>query len=774
MLRRNPNSEAFPQYEAFETEGGEHDLIDLDRVAGIIRRQWKVVLAATVAGMALAFVYLWFSTPLYKASNQVLLDQSQAGMTTSVTGITDSSQADAAVMSQVELFGSMSVAGAAVDSLHLTDDPAFMASGKTLKSQLMGLVKPLLAPFQKLKHSSAGGGASAGPAYDMPAQTPRDIAIGILQGNTEVSRVRGTYLLEVDYTDPDPVRATKIANALAAGYLSDQLNSKYQATRSASEWLEQRIAELSKESVAADEAVQNFRASNNLLTANGQLLTDQQVTQLNSSLVAAQNATAAAKAKLDQINSILASNDPNALVTAALDSPLINQLRQHYLETAKRESDFSTLVGDQHTQTLRLKAEMDEYQRQIREELSRIAEGDQSDYQVAQAHEQSARDALTAATQSNPGSNAVLAKLNELQLQADSVKGLYQAFLQNYQAATQRSSFPIAGARVVTPATVPSTPSSPVGWLVIGALSFLGGIVGVGVGGLREYRDRFVRTVDHLRNDVGLEFLGLVPLLGGKDLPKVPRGGAPLGPRQVLDSTGTILNYAVEHRRGQFAETLRSAKVAADLALADGGSKVLGWVSLLPDEGKTTLCYNMASLTALGGRTLVIDADLRRPTLSKSVAPHAKAGLVEVLLRRVTLADAVVSDPATGLHVLPICLGTAGLNTSDVLGSAAFAAVLEEARRNYEYVILDLPPIGAVVDARAVSPQVDAFVLVVQWGTTSRQFLQSTLNAEPRIADKVIGTVLNKADLKKLQLYRTPGSSEAYMAEYSAYFQDDA
>jgi succinoglycan biosynthesis transport protein ExoP len=520
--------------------------------------------------------------------------------------------------------------------------------------------------------------------------------------------------------------------------------------------------------------VQNFRAANNLLTANGQLLTDQQVTELSSSLVAAQNATAAAKAKLDQINTILASNDPNALVTAALDSPLINALRQHYLDSAKREADISSLVGDQHIQTVRLKAEMDEYQGQIRQELSRIAAGDQSDYQVALAHELSARQSLTQATQSNPGSNAILAKLNELQLQSDSVKGLYQAFLQNYQAATQRSSFPIAGARVVTPATVPTSPSSPVGWLVIGALGFVGGIAGIGVGGLREFRDRFVRTVDHLRGEVGLEFLGLVPLLSGKDRPRAPRG-APLGPHQVLDGTGTMLNYAVEHRRGQFTETLRSTKVAADLALADLSSKVLGWVSLLPDEGKTTLCYNMASLTAsTGTRTLVIDADLRRPTLSKTVAPHCKAGLLEVVLKRVALSEAIIADPATGLDVLPICLATAGLNTSDLLGSAAFAAVLEEARGSYEYVILDLPPIGAVVDARAVSPQVDAFVLVVQWGTTSRQFLQATLNAEPRIADKCIGTILNKADLKKLQLYRTPGSSEAYMAEYSAYFQDSA
>jgi len=411
MLRRNPNSEAFSQYEAVEVDAGEHDLIDLDRVAGIMRRQWKVVLAATIVGMALGVTYLWFATPLYQAANQILIDQSDAGMTTQVTGITDSSQADAEIMSQVELLGSEGVAGNAVDALNLTADPAFMASGKTLKGQIQGLFKALLAPLQKLKHSTASTGGTAGMA-PVPAQTPRDVAINILQGNTNVTRVKGTYLLEVDYNDPDPVRATKIANALAAGYLADQLNSKYLATRSASDWLQQRMEELSKESVAADEAVQKFRSDNNLQTANGQLLTDQQVSQLNTSLVAAQNATAQAKAKLDQITSILAANDPNALVTAALDSPLINTLRQHYLETAKRESDFSSLVGNQHTQTLRLKAEMDEYQSQIREELQRIGEGDQSDYQVALAHEQSARQALTQATQSNPSSNALLAKLN--------------------------------------------------------------------------------------------------------------------------------------------------------------------------------------------------------------------------------------------------------------------------------------------------------------------------------------------------------------------------
>jgi len=196
-------------------------------------------------------------------------------------------------------------------------------------------------------------------------------------------------------------------------------------------------------------------------------------------------------------------------------------------------------------------------------------------------------------------------------------------------------------------------------------------------------------------------------------------------------------------------------------------------VSLLPEEGKTTLSYNFASLVASSGaRTLIIDADLRRPTLSRFTAPHCKTGLIEAVLRKVALQDAIFIDPATGLNVLPISVSTVALNSSDLLSSAAFAALLEEARRRYEYVVLDLPPVAAVVDARAVSPQVDAFVLVVQWGSTSRQFLQSTLSAEPRIAEKCVGTILNKADIKKLQLYRTPGSSESYLAEYSAYFRD--
>lgn len=760
MLRRNPAG--LSQGEWAEAETPEQDLIDIDRIAGIVRRQWKPVVAATLAGTALGIVYLFFATPLYSASSDILLDQTpDAGLTPQVAGTTNDMEADAAVMSQVQLLGSYNVAAAAVDTLHLDQNAEFLKSPTGIRSRIGGFLKALLKPFRGRPPGSEAGKDTSNPA--------RDKAIGIVEANTSVERVGGTYLIEVTYQSPDPAMAAEIANALAQGYLTDQLNSRYQATRTASDWLQQRIQQLSHESVQADEAVQNFRAAHNLQTANGQLITDQQIAQLNSDLVSAQNSTAKAKAKLDQINAILASNDPNALVTAALDSPLINDLRQHYLEAAKREADFEAMVGADHAQVQRLKGEMAEYQNQIRQELQRIAAGYESDYKIAQAHEKSAQQALDKATKATPASNAVLAKLNELQIKADSVKGLYQAFLQNYQAAAQRMSLPLTGARVVTPARTPTSPSAPVGWLIVAATTFLGGMAGVGFAGLREFRDRFVRTVDHLRQGAGLAYLGTVPLIEGE-----PSGKAQTAaPGTGLALDGTLLGHAVARPGSQFAETLRSTRVAVDLALAERASRVIGMVSLLPEEGKTTLSANFAGLIAASGaRTLLVDTDFRRPMLSRTIAPQCRSGLLEVLLKSSPLEAAVLREAGTGLEVLPISPSTAAFSSADLLGSAGFAALMEEARRRYDYVILDLPPIAAVVDARAASPEVDAFVLVVKWGKTARQFLQQTLDAEPRIAEKCVGAILNQADLKKMQLYSRPGSTESYLAEYSTYYRE--
>ncbi|HHY50596.1 MAG TPA: AAA family ATPase [Alphaproteobacteria bacterium] len=602
----------------------------------------------------------------------------------------------------------------------------------------------------------------------------RGRAIGLVMQGASVSRVDRSFILAVSFTGEDRELAAAIANALADGYIADQLDAKYEATRLAAEWLEHRIEQLRQESLTADLAVQNFRAENNLVAVDGQLVSEQQVAAINAELVKASSDTASAKARLDQINEIIASGSPDALVADALDSSVINQLRTKYLEAARREANVVKAVGADHEQAVRLRAELQNYQDQIAQELKRIAESYESEYQVAKAREDALRASLGSAANVNATNNTTLAKLRELEMEADSVRNLYQNFLTSYQNSAERASFPLVEARVVTRANPPSRPAWPLSWLVLAAGTFLGTLAGGGLAGVREFRDRFVRTGEQLRTSIGVEFLGLVPLLHGRPsghlrVAHAARDGSV--PHRFAVEGGSVMSYAADHPLSQFAETLRSAKVGADLALADQQTRIIGMASILPEEGKSTCALNFGMLLAsAGARTLLIDCDIRNPSLSNALAADAQNGLIEAIITGGDLVHFVQSEVNSGLDFLPVGAAARTAQTVDVLSSPGFDGLLGRAGAGYDYVILDLPPIGAVVDARAISSRVNAFVLIVQWGRVPRQLVRTTLRSEPRIAAKCIGAILNKVNLTRHRLYSDAGTAEAHQASYRGYY----
>jgi succinoglycan biosynthesis transport protein ExoP len=655
------------------------------------------------------------------------------------------------------------IAAAAVDKLGLANNEEFLRSGRSGVSRLFDTI--------------AGAVGMAPESLPRSPEGRRGRAIGLVASNISVSRVGRTFILALNFTAENREIAATVANALADAFIADQLDAKYEAARLATEWLERRLGELRAESLRADQAVQTYRAENNLVAVDGQLVSEQQVTAINAELIKASSVTAGAKAKLDRIELILLNGNTDAVVSDALDSSLINQLRTKYLETARRKDNVEKAVGPNHVQAVRLSEELEGYQRQITEELRRIAEGYRSEYEVAKASEDALRQSLGAATDVNANANSTLVKLRELEMEASTVSNLYQNFLQSYQASAQRASFPIVEARVVSPATPPGRPSWPLPLLVLAAGGFLGMLAGVGLAGIKEFRDRFVRTGEELRSSIGLEFLGLVPMISSNvpTLPATPmllsRNGTAVQGFSI--PRGSVLGYVAEHSRSQFAETLRSARVGADLALSDLRSKVLGIASILPGEGKSTVAFNFGMLLAhSGARTLIIDADLRHPTLSMALAKHASIGLIEAVISGSDLAPFIQTEVHAGLDLLPVGSVTQAAQTADVLASPGFESLLARARAQYDYIVLDLPPIGPVADARAISARVDAFVLVVQWGRVPRQLVRTTLQAEPHIADKCLGAILNKVNLDRHRLYSEPGSAEAHQSSYAAYYSE--
>jgi succinoglycan biosynthesis transport protein ExoP len=182
---------------------------------------------------------------------------------------------------------------------------------------------------------------------------------------------------------------------------------------------------------------------------------------------------------------------------------------------------------------------------------------------------------------------------------------------------------------------------------------------------------------------------------------------------------------------------------------------------------------NLAALIAQQGATvLLIDADMRKPGLTQSVAPRAKAGLVEALLDNRPVQELYITEPESKLTILPAGGNRRVTHTSELLSSASMKKLLRTAEKNFDYVIIDLPPIGVVVDARAIAPMLEAFVLVIEWGRTIRKAVRTTISTERGIREKLLGVILNKVDANKLRKYEGYGSVEYYTGKYAGYYRD--
>lgn len=754
-----------PSRQSWDDESNREELVDFEKLLAIVRRQWRIVAIAVFFAVIVGIAYVVTAVPLYTATASLLIDRGNNGLVNKLAMDDLATDDEASILSQVEVLKSDTIAIAVVDNLKLADNPLFMAQSTSVVSTVRGILSSALNVTKWVVSNDVDTNLN---------EKQRRAALEQVLDNMAISRVGRSYVLSVSYTSPSPALSAQIANAIAEAYIVDKLNSKYDATRRASDWLQARIDELKQKALETDLAVQKFRADNGLLNigTNGQLITDQQLSELNSALIVAQAETAKARAKYDRIQQIVQNGQSDAIVIDVLDSSISNQLRQKYLAASKLEAEISSRLGQNHVRAVQLRSEMAEYRRLMFEELNRIAESYKSEYDVAQSREKELVANVNQAKNESATAGETGVQLRELERSAETYKNLYQTFLQRYQEAIQQQSFPITEARVITRSKTPDKPSYPRKPLVVALFAIFGGAAGAGIGSFREFRDRFFRTGEQVRDELQKEFLGLAPLIKSSDVKEI-NTNSEAHPR-ALRRINSISQYVVEHPLSAFAETLRSAKIAIDLDGKEKGAKVIGIVSTLPGEGKSTISMNFAELLAMqGARTLLIDCDLRNPGATRALARHADVGLLEALTEGRSMKDLLLLSDKTKLAFLPAVVKRRIPHSSELLSSRAMDSLLEAARSSFDYVVLDLPPIAPVVDARAVAPLVDDFIHVIEWGKTSRKVVRSTLHTDAEISAKCAGVILNKVDNDKMKLYRVYGSSEYYHSRYTSYYRED-
>ncbi len=724
---------------------------------GFLRRRYPIILAATALTLALAGLYIAFTSPKYTGRAVLLIDTHKTQVfepQQSPLGDLpiDSSTAD----TQIEVLKSENIGLSVIRDLHLDSDPEFISPSPGLIGWITDLATRLIP---------SGGGAPGGPQPSADFRRIRT-ALWVLESRLSVRRTGLTYAIEIDFQSLNPDRAAQVANAVADAYVAETLNAKYDSTRRAADWLQGRLNELREQASNAERAAVDYRAKHNIVDtgAGGQLLNQQQITELNNSLVAARSNTAEAKARLDRVEQILSNHDNDlasadtATVTDSLHDEVITKLRQQYLDLGAKQADWARRYGAQHQAVVNVRNQMQELRNAIYDELQRIAETYKSEYEIAKAREESVQKSLDDLVSNSHVMNEAQVTLHNLESSAATYRSLYDNFLQHYTESVQQQSFPVTDARLITQATRPLQKSSPKPLLVLGMATMAGLIFGAGAGMLREISDCAVRTTLQVENRLQTECIGVLPLSrGAADRARwVRQPEDPAGARIILGDATLLTNAADSAYSSRFAETIRALKVAVDLRREERASKVIAVTSSLPNEGKSTVAMALAQTMALsGGRAVLVDCDLRNSSLSRRLAPTAACGVLDAAFGRVAVADAVWTETTSNLSFLPAAAPSHLPDSSDFLGCEETRKLFDQLRETYDYIIVDLSPLAPIVDARVATRFVDTFILVVEWGRTGVEVVEHALGRARDVHANLLGVVLNKVDMKAFARYET-------------------
>jgi len=741
-----------------------------------VRRQYLVLSVTVAMAIAMGFLYLLTTPPSYTATATMVIDR-KVQLFQQQSMFNDMPFDTGAVETQVEMLKSETIALAVIKQLHLTEDPEFTSPGAGLIGTLLSSVMGLFASNE--------------PSSEF---TLSRAAVSTFESRLSVRRVGLTYIIMIGFRSFSPDRAAQIANAVADAYIDDQLEAKYQAARRAGSWLQDRLRELREQASTAERLVVAFKNKNDMVDAGGRTINEQQLAELNSELVLARSHTAEASARLNRVQAVLQNDSPEATVTATvadtLKSEVITKLRSQYLELSRREADWTVRYGATHLAVVNLRNQMREMQNSIRNELQRIAETYKSDLEIAKHNEASVQSQLDQAVAQSQVTSQAQVALRELESSAQSYRALYDNFLQRYMESVQQQSFPITEARVISAATRPLFKSHPKTMVVLGLSTMIALVLGFVAGAWRDFSDRVFRTANQVETALQTECIALVPLVKeGSQEDKITDVGRPVKSadqareiqivknvksadtgHQTIASVPGVNSAVVESPFSAFAEAIRSIKLATDLSPTVTGGRIIGVTSAIPNEGKSTIAAALATLMAhTGSRTLLIDCDLKNPSLTRLFSRKATLGLLEVARGQTTLDKAIWSDQATNMKFLPGAVKARMVHSSEILASAPMRKFFESLRHSYDYIIVDFSPLMPIVDVRASTNLVDAYVCVVEWGRTRIDFVEQALHSSRGVYEHMLGVVLNKVNLRSMGRYDGRGGSYYYHGNYRRY-----
>ena len=570
-------------------------------------------------------------------------------------------------------------------------------------------------------------------------QRYEEVMVNRFMGSYKVDPIKNSRLVDVSFDSKNPALAAEVANGIAKSFIFYTMDWRTEASSEAKDFLTKQIEKQKKILEDSEQALQNYKEKYGIVQLQqvGQKESEnvalQRLSGLTANLTAAQNARIEAETRYRQVQDMVAKGASYESIPGVTASPLVQTLRANEARLTAQISEMSQKFGEKHPKMVQVRQELDATKKNIQLESQNVIRSIKNDYAIAQAKEANARRALE-------GQKSETQRLSEhgiqyavLQREVEKNSELYENLLKNLKQTSVEKEYGATNVRVIDAAAVPLAPAKPKKAQNILLAIVVGLFAGIGIAFVLEYLDNTVKTPDDVKEFLDAPNLAVIPTVDFK---------AEVG--DITETPGIIVHHKPQ---STIAEAFRSLRTAVLFSSADGGPRSFIVTSFSPQEGKTFITANTAHIMALAGeKVLVIDGDLRRPTVHKVLNQSNDRGLTNMIVG----GNGAVGPVGYRENIDIITSGPIPPNPSELLGSKKMMSLIESLDGKYDRIIIDSSPVGSATDALVMAKLLDCPVLlIIHGGTTTKEEVIQAREIFENVGVKVLGTVLNNTPVNK-------------------------
>jgi capsular exopolysaccharide synthesis family protein len=695
----------------------------------LAKRRWSI-LGLTVAIAILALLIASNIRPQYRASTLLLIEQGKNKVVSIDEVYSQGMIQREYYQTQAEILKSDELARKVVEKLNLLRHPDY---------------DPRQAPpgwFARLIGSESSLEQKAALSDEAVLKT----VVARFKRDLQVQLVRNSQLVQLSFSSFDKELAAKAPNTLADVYIESDLEARMAMTQKAAEWLRERMGDLRAKVDVSEKALQDYRDRERIVDTKGLAMSGagRQLEELTKNLVEARQKRAEAEAAYASVQQIRSGRSQAGYesVPVVLRDPLVQRMKEAEADAERRLSDAAKRYGPEHPKMVQAKADVETAHENTRRQMEVVVGGLQKEFDAAKANEIAVERALAQSKADIQGLNRKEFQLGILEREVQQNRNLYDMFVNRLKETTAAGDLQSTVARVIDPATVPGAPFAPKKSQIVAIAAAVTFVLACMLALLLDRLANTLNSTTDVERRLGVPALGVLQKIKG------------------FMKKGFVSELAFfNDTQSTFSEAVRTVRTSVLMSALDEVHKVVVITSSVPEEGKTTLSFNLACALGQVKKVLLVDGDLRRPKIGRLTGREGKApGLADLVAGHAQVSQCVYFDERAGIHILSA--GTVPPNPLELLSSRRFEDVISKLKEAFDIVLVDSAPLQLVSDAQVLSQFSSAVIYVVKADSTPYQVAQNGLKKLRRVNAPILGVVLNQLDLEK---------AERYYGEYSGY-----